>query len=1243
MLPKVRAVRVNSLDKQAQEHQAIWSEEVQYEFMPEGTVGSGFAIAVRGMDFPQELEVATVPPEVKTPEERAVSAGNGDNVRRDERESSGDSEGERERKEYHWYDQLPGDPLYLGEDPEDLLQVGSLLEDLDNMRLSKIRVIREQEACLRYEVSKGEGGPTKEWLCRAYGELGELEAQMASLQAEQSQTLGLSTVRMLPSLASLKGRDPQSPEPEVLHTHAVPLSEVYADIESWRPSLLDEFNSIVTTHRAMRPIGRPELRDLEKEGKQVQYVPGKLVATVKAGTAAKKARTVACGNFLNKERPPGSPTLSKSDIFAGALDSLGLRAQLAASAVSSWKGAVLDVKTAFLTAPLQTKRNHRIVVLRPPKVLVAAGIIEEGSLFLIEKALYGLQESPQDWCVERDRRFSILRWSGPNGHQRCLIQSQADSSIWLVKERKPNNPDNGDSNLSDEVLGLLGVYVDDLLITAREAELEELVSVISKEWRCSPVQWVKDGVTFCGLEIAVEDGIYSLHQSKYIAELRQRHPDIKPVATLPQFRFEDPMEGEPRLEHIREAQRYLGELTWVSCRSRPDVAFSVSKASRLVSRNPQFAIKSAKHILAYLFSTVDYKLQYGVPNAHPELEGELPFKRSPGLVEAFSDASFGCEDEKSQSGIVVLLGGCMVGWLSVPQPFTTLSTCEAELISSCEALTLSQAVIPLWREMMNMPIKWIAVTDSVSAAAILLYPSGSWRTRHLRLRCRAFQEYVEQEMLILAHVKGQFQVADLLTKALAPPRVRQLLEYLDVKLDSPNGTPARGSKSLEEKGTSSMTKSLMVLACLVNPAKAQPIGGAEEIVTPWLWLFLAVGLLCCYVAGFALGEARLRWKKARVEGLRDAAVAAVQEYEPEPAGSQSIGMEIKGPPATPPVKGIPSKAPTVCPPPVKKATQGNPSQPIGPMPVKRPPPFMLNVASPPERRLSREYPISARGNKTRVTTPPRAKAKELPPLLSYEELIARSMRRELNREPTGAEVAWEISRMRMRHAVQGSSEGSSSLDSDLVTTDSEGSNQEGPGSADRDPQASSSNLHPSAGSSRGPQGSSVSVGVEGGMEQGGQAKASSFQYLQPSPTPVIRILDSQEDSQGNVVYDAVRVGGPNVVTVDLSSRGQQGSSSSSRPQMSGYYGDDMLPVAEVGTAGSGGANVSLIDTGEIALIEGSQEESDGLDFQLAQATLLLHQNTNFLVPSNLDHLSELQRTLYCRLLSEQHPTTDEVD
>ena len=178
-------------------------------------------------------------------------------------------------------------------------------------------------------------------------------------------------------------------------------------------------------------------------------------------------------------------------------------------------------------------------------MLVSAGIIEEGALFLIERALYGLQESPQDWCVERDRKLSLLRWKGSGGKVRGLVQSRADSSIWLIKEVNPKGLAKEEGNFSGPVLGIVGVYVDDLLITADKNELRDVVTTVSQEWRCCPAQWLSEGVTFCGLEIAVKQGLYLLHQAKYIAELRQRHADIKPQSTLPQFKLEDPQDGGP--------------------------------------------------------------------------------------------------------------------------------------------------------------------------------------------------------------------------------------------------------------------------------------------------------------------------------------------------------------------------------------------------------------------------------------------------------------------------------------------------------------------------------------------------------------------------------------------------------------------------------------------------------------------------------------------------------------------------
>ena len=711
MKPRLAAVRVRPQQYESVE-QALDGED-SYVFMPQGTVGEEFGLGLATQDWSYEERITRIPESMQPPTEVGAESTGACVL------SGLDASLQLPNSEIRWYDALPGDPVYLDGDPEDLVVSESLLETLDRQRQVMVRVIREQESFLDYEIRQGEGRATKDWLARAYVGLGELEAQMSKLQFEQAQIMGQAPVCMTPELAGLDPKLASSseesevfkgspPEPEVLHTHSVPLSEVIRDLDSWYPALLEEFNSILTTHKAIRPTTKDELKSLERQGREVLYVPGKLVATVKAGTGKQKARIVACGNFLSREKPQGSPTLSRGDIFAAGLDSLALRAQVAAASWKGWSGAIVDIKTAFLTAPLQAKRSQRVVVLRPPKVLVTAGIISEGALYLIEKALYGLAESPQDWSAERDLRLRGLQWKGPGNRMFGLEQAKSDHSMWKIRGVE-------DDAFTGRTRGLLGVYVDDLLITAESELAKGLLGAITDMWKCSTPQWLEQEVVFCGLQIKAEGQVYLLSQSNYIRELQKRHPDIRPSRNLPGFREDEPAGESPTLSDVREAQKYLEKLQWVACRSRPDISFSVSRASRLVAKSPRYAIKAARQILAYLFCTVDLKLRYGNVPTHPELASEIPYERTMSLVEAFSDASFGCEDGRSQSGVAVLLGGCLVAWLSIPQPFATLSTCEAELVSACEALTLSQSIIPLWQELAETTTRWVVITDSFSA------------------------------------------------------------------------------------------------------------------------------------------------------------------------------------------------------------------------------------------------------------------------------------------------------------------------------------------------------------------------------------------------------------------------------------------------------------------------------------------------------------------------------------------------
>ena len=170
----------------------------------------------------------------------------------------------------------------------------------------------------------------------------------------------------------------------------------------------------------------------------MQRIPGVLVATVKPKTGALKARIVAAGNYLSKEKKIGSPTLNRKDLFASGLDVYSLRLLLAFGAAKGLEVACTDVKTAFLRAPLRDREGkpkipkplemfgegEEVILVRPPKALVRAGLVSETDWLLVQKALYGLDVSPSLWGTERDERLTEVTWD-VEGSKRWLVQCKS--------------------------------------------------------------------------------------------------------------------------------------------------------------------------------------------------------------------------------------------------------------------------------------------------------------------------------------------------------------------------------------------------------------------------------------------------------------------------------------------------------------------------------------------------------------------------------------------------------------------------------------------------------------------------------------------------------------------------------------------------------------------------------------------------------------------------------------------------
>ena len=395
-------------------------------------------------------------------------------------------------------------------------------------------------------------------------------------------------------------------EESELLTKMVPVSEVSSDISAWRSAMLDEATSLISEYKACRPITKEAVKKLESRADyEVVRVPGKIVASIKPPNR-KKVLLVACGNYLVRNKTKGSPALDRKDVYCANMDTFSLRAQLTIGGLRKWTASSSDVRTAFLTAPLQPERNSskkkKLIVVRAPRVMVQAGSFEANTWLLVQGALYGLRESPHIWRVGRNAKLEKLQWEGSSGDTLVLTQCESDVSLWCVRDAK-----------SREIRGCVGVYVDDLRLMTEEKEMGPLIRAIRAVWKCSDEPshaTTPGGFTFCGVQIEQVGTDLWIHQMKYIGDLKQRYEHIRPTTQLPELKSE-PAEEVPDPEAIQYAQRVIGELTWVACRTRLDIACSVNRLSRRAISYPRFAAECGEQILGYVFHTMEVKLRYG--------------------------------------------------------------------------------------------------------------------------------------------------------------------------------------------------------------------------------------------------------------------------------------------------------------------------------------------------------------------------------------------------------------------------------------------------------------------------------------------------------------------------------------------------------------------------------------------------------------------------------------------------------
>ena len=201
--------------------------------------------------------------------------------------------------------------------------------------------------------------------------------------------------------------------------------------------------SLTEEKEALRRLTKEEHEEIkrkaESQGRKIEYIPSKVVFTVKPipGGTKKKVRWVACGNF--------EPRKDGEENYSGGADSVAFRILVWAAARVNWKGCVMDVKTAFLNAMMEQDPEEDVLLIKPPSIFLDKSYLEKDTVYLPLKAVYGIRRSPRLWGNHRDgkmRDFKI-KVGGANPKTIKLIQLESEPNLWKIVEEKKKEEEEG--------------------------------------------------------------------------------------------------------------------------------------------------------------------------------------------------------------------------------------------------------------------------------------------------------------------------------------------------------------------------------------------------------------------------------------------------------------------------------------------------------------------------------------------------------------------------------------------------------------------------------------------------------------------------------------------------------------------------------------------------------------------------------------------------------------------------------
>jgi hypothetical protein len=411
--------------------------------------------------------------------------------------------------------------------------------------------------------------------------------------------------------------------------------------------------------------------------------------------------------------------------------------------LKGWCTKQIDYVMAFPQAPVE-----RDLYMEIPKGVKLKHVENTRDYVLrIVKNLYGQKQAGRVWYQYLTKGLKEMGF----------IKSKVDECVFYYK--------------SCSIL----IYVDDSIIMGPiKSQVQEVIQRISGKFK---IQEEGDMCEFLGIEMQKnDDGSLSLRQPQLIDSiLKDLNMESENVAkrTTPSLKtwvLHKDAQGDPFNEsfHYRSI---IGKLNYLEKSTRPDLSFAVHQCARFSSEPKKSHATAVKYIGRYLASTRDKGI-----SLKPNSKG----------FECYVDASHAGDwkqsaaaddpsTARSRTGYVIQFAGYPVVWASKIQTEIALSVTEAEYIALSMAAREILPLLSLAKEAAKLKvipdvdtpkIRCRIFEDNIGAVEMANVPKMRPRTKHLNVKYHFFRQFVQKGMLIVEHIAGERQMADILTKAL---------------------------------------------------------------------------------------------------------------------------------------------------------------------------------------------------------------------------------------------------------------------------------------------------------------------------------------------------------------------------------------------------------------------------------------------------------------------------------------------